>query len=180
MIQLKSKDINQTLETIVINHRFAAQAKQIQFHTHFENLFPIKYDVDLISKVLSNIIDNAIKYSPEHTTIKIQTREVNQFIEITITDQGIGIPAEEVQNLFSRFYRIKNETTQKVKGTGLGLYLSKYFIEAHCGTLEVESEMGVGTSFMIKLPQFLNAEDVGQPGLKTNLVLNEPQEKTNA
>lgn len=180
LVELKSKDINQLLETIVLKHRFAAQAKAIQIQTLFEPLFPLKFDVELISKVLSNLIDNAIKYSPDHTLIQIQTREVDSYIEISIADQGIGIPDEELQNLFSRFYRIKNDTTQKVKGTGLGLYLSKYFIEAHRGSIEVESEPGKGTRFIIRLPIALSESEIIQPGLKIAPIAESNKENANA
>jgi signal transduction histidine kinase len=171
-VHLQSKDINQLLETIITKHSFAAQAKQIQVNTHFEPMFPIKYDADLISKVLSNLIDNAIKYSPQNTAVTIETKEVDHFVEITIQDQGIGIPLEDQQNLFSRFYRVKNDTTQKVKGTGLGLYLSKYFIEAHKGEITVTSEHNQGTCFYIKLPISLNESDLVQPGLTTQIKEN--------
>ncbi len=165
-VHLQSKDLNQILESIILKHRFTAQAKQIQVVTRFEPLFPIKFDPDLITKVLSNLLDNAIKYSPNLTTVTIETREVGEQVEIVIQDQGIGIPEEERQNLFSRFYRIKNETTQKVKGTGLGLYLSKYFIEAHRGTIQVESSVGKGTCFRIRLPLSLKETEVIRPGLR--------------
>ena len=174
-VNLQSKDINQLLESIVLKHRFAAQSKQIQVLTHFEPMFPIKYDTDLISKVLSNLIDNAIKYSAQNTTVTLETKEVDSFVEITIRDQGIGISADEQQNLFSRFYRVKNDTTQKVKGTGLGLYLSKYFIEAHRGEITVMSDHGLGTQFKIKLPIDLNESDTIQPGLKTQLDSKKPR-----
>jgi len=166
-VHLSSKDINSLLETIILKHRYSAQAKQIQILTHFEPLFPTKFDVELISKVLSNLIDNAIKYSPEGTEVRISTREVDHFVEIQIQDQGIGIPESERQNLFSRFYRIKNDTTQKVKGTGLGLYLSKYFIDAHQGSIQVESEPGLGTTFRIFIPIDLNEKSLIPVGLKT-------------
>ncbi len=167
LVNLQSKDINQLLEAIVLKHRFAAQAKHILVETNFEPLFPIKVDADLISKVLSNLIDNAIKYSPENTTLKIETREVEDQVEITIQDQGIGISDSDMQNLFSRFYRVKNDTTIKVKGTGLGLYLSRYFIEAHRGSIAVQSEPSVGTRFIIRLPMDLKETDVVKPGLTT-------------
>ena len=96
-----------------------------------------------------------------------------------IRDQGIGIPQEEQKNLFSRFYRVKNDTTQKIKGTGLGLYLSRYFIEAHRGTLEVESEPNHGTCFRIKLPLNLSEAELPQPGLKTGDFNGKAQSKEN-
>jgi signal transduction histidine kinase len=86
-------------------------------------------------------------------------------VEITLEDQGIGIPESEIGNLFSRFYRINNDTTRSVKGTGLGLYLSKYFIEAHRGELSVESRPGQGTKFLIRLPLELTQTEVVRPGL---------------
>jgi len=179
-VTLQSKDINQLLEAIVIKHRFAAQAKQIQVITHFETLFPIKVDSELISKVLSNLIDNAIKYSPEKTSVTIETREVGSFVEICIQDEGIGIPENELPNLFSRFYRVKNDTTFKVKGTGLGLYLSKYFIESHRGTVDVESQVGHGTKFIIRLPLNLTEAEIIQPELKTKINQETLKETANA
>ncbi len=169
-VNLQSKDINQLLENIVMKHRFAAQSKQILVHPDFEPLFPIRIDSELITKVLSNLIDNAIKYSPEGTRISLHTREIGENIEISIQDQGIGIPESEIQNLFSRFYRVKNDTTIKVKGTGLGLYLSKYFIESHRGTISVESTVGEGTRFLIRLPMNLSEKDLVQPGLTTKKI----------
>jgi signal transduction histidine kinase len=123
-------------------------------------------DSELISKVLSNLIDNAIKYSPENTEVFITTRESGNRIIITIRDEGPGIPESEIPNLFSRFYRVKNDNTYRVKGTGLGLYLSKYFIEAHQGSIELASPPGLGTTFTISLPVALEDQDVVQPGLQ--------------
>jgi signal transduction histidine kinase len=175
-VSLQSKDVNQILETIVLKHRFSAQAKQILVKTDFETLFPIKVDADLLSKVLGNLLDNAIKYSPESTTVTISTREIEDSVEIVIADQGIGIPNSEIQNLFSRFYRIKNDATYKVKGTGLGLYLSRYFIEAHRGSIRVQSNEA-GTSFVIRLPMDLQAADLIDTGLKTRLKNNNSELK---
>jgi signal transduction histidine kinase len=174
-VQLQSKDINLMLEQVISNLRFVFQMKKIRVETDFEPLFPIKLDPELISKVLSNLIDNAIKYSPEETTVSIQTREIGEFIEIRICDQGVGIPASELPHLFSRFYRVKNEATRKTKGSGLGLYLSKYFIEAHRGTVAVTSEPEKGTTFTIMLPMELTEAKLPKAGLRIgNLNKEEP------
>ncbi len=164
-VQLQSKDINQILEQVLLKLRFVAQSKRIRFLTEFEPLFPIKIDVELIGKVLSNLIENAIKYSHEEKTVKIQTRETGNFVEVTIEDHGIGISKEDQQHLFGRFHRIKNSETLKIKGSGLGLYLSKYFIEAHRGTISVMSEPGQGSKFTILLPLDLQDSSLPQPGL---------------
>ncbi len=164
-VNLQSRDLNQLLEQVVLKHRFGAQAKQIEVRLDFEPLFPIRVDATLISKVLSNLLDNAIKYSPEKTSVTLTTRESGDHVEITIEDQGIGIPEAEIGNLFSRFYRINNDTTRSVKGTGLGLYLSRYFIEAHHGEISVDSRPGKGTRFLIRLPMELTQAEVVRPGL---------------
>lgn len=166
-VQLQSKDINQLLEQVILKLRFVAQSKKIQIITDFEPLFAIKIDIELISKVLSNLIDNAIKYSAEGTTVHVTTREVGQFVEIKVRDQGIGMSESDLAHLFGRFYRIKNEATQKIKGSGLGLYLSKYFIEAHRGEITVTSEINSGTEFTVLLPLELSETNLPQVGLTT-------------
>ena len=165
-VQLQSKDINQLLEQVIQKLRFVSQMKRIRIVTDFEPQFPIKLDPELISKVLSNLIDNAIKYSAEETTVTIRTREINERVEISVIDEGVGIAAEEIPHLFSRFHRLKNEATQKTKGSGLGLYLSRYFIEAHRGSISVTSKPGVGTTFSILLPIDLSESMLNQAGLK--------------
>ncbi len=177
-VNLQSRDLNQLLEQVVLKHRFGAQAKQIEVRLDFEPLFPIRIDATLISKVLSNLLDNAIKYSPEKTAVTLTTRESGDHVDITIEDQGIGIPEDEIGNLFSRFYRINNDTTRSVKGTGLGLYLSRYFIEAHRGELSVDSRPGIGTRFRIRLPMELTPAQVVRPGLPLNAILTSKNKET--
>jgi signal transduction histidine kinase len=178
-VNLQSRDLNQLLEQVVLKHRFSAQAKQIEVRLDFEPLFPIRLDATLISKVLSNLIDNAIKYSPERTAITLTTRESGDRVEVTIEDQGIGIPEDEIGNLFSRFYRINNDATKSVKGTGLGLYLSRYFIEAHRGELSVESRPGKGTRFLIRLPLELTQTEVVRPGLPLDGIRSQKDKEKN-
>ncbi len=173
-VSLQSKDVNPLLEAVISKHRFNAGSKKISIETDFEPLFPIRIDAELISKVLSNLIDNAIKYSPENTTVRISTRESGDRVTITIQDQGVGIPESEMPNLFSRFYRVKNDNTYRVKGTGLGLYLSRYFIEAHQGSIEVYSTEGHGTTFTISLPVNLKDQEVNQPGLRFQKPVTKP------
>jgi signal transduction histidine kinase len=98
------------------------------------------------------LIDNAIKYSPSDSEVIIESKENDEWIIISVQDSGIGMTEEEKQNLFTRFYRAKNDTTTAIPGTGLGLYLTKYFIEAHRGRVEVDSEKNNGSTFRIFLP----------------------------
>ncbi len=151
-IRFESKDINQLIERSIESFRAQAKARQIIINLDLEPLFPVKIDLSLISKVINNLIDNAIKYSLPGSQIQIKSKEVDDWIEIAVRDHGIGMSPEEVKNLFTRFYRAKNDTTTAISGTGLGLYLTKYFIEAHQGRVEVESIQGQGSTFKIYLP----------------------------
>ncbi|MBC7691085.1 MAG: CHASE2 domain-containing protein [Methylotenera sp.] len=149
---LESKDINQLIEKSIEGFRTQARAARIQINVQLDPLFPIKIDPSLISKVLNNLIDNALKYSPAGSQITVESHETGEWVEILVKDQGIGLSEVERTSLFTRFYRAKNDTTTQVTGTGLGLYLTKFFIEAHQGKVEVQSEAGRGSTFKILLP----------------------------
>jgi signal transduction histidine kinase len=151
-LRYESKDINQIIEKAVDSFSAIARAREIIIETDLEPLFPVSIDVSLISKVINNLIDNALKYSPEKSVVRIQSREIDGFVKISVSDQGIGMSPEELSQLFTRFYRAKNDTTTKVSGTGLGLYLTKYFIEAHGGKVVVNSTKGKGSVFEIWIP----------------------------
>lgn len=147
-----AKDINQIIEDVLSKHEFLARVKKIKFHSELEPLFPIHVDPDLVRQVLSNLIENAIKYSPEETQIRISTQETDGFVCIQIQDQGGGIPEDEIPYVFSQFFRSKNAKISTIKGSGLGLHLAKYFTELHGGELFVESTYGQGSTFTVKLP----------------------------
>ncbi|MBI2711976.1 MAG: CHASE2 domain-containing protein [Bdellovibrio sp.] len=151
-IQLASRDINQLIEKSITDLQTLATHRRIKIHSNLEPLFPIKIDPALISKVINNLIDNAIKYSPEGGEIQVRSYEEDDWLVVSVQDQGIGMSEEEKQNLFTRFYRAKNDTTTMISGTGLGLYLTKYFVEAHRGFVDVDTQKGKGSTFRIYLP----------------------------
>ncbi len=150
--RLESKDLNQLVERAVESFKAPARARFSTIECDLEPLFPIRMDGSLIQKVLHNLIDNALKYSPEGSTIRVQTRDLGEFVELSIQDQGIGLSDEEQENLFQKFYRAKRSATSHVAGSGLGLYLCRYFVEAHSGTISVSSTPGHGSTFTIRLP----------------------------
>lgn len=151
-LHFESKDINQLIERSVDGFKAQARARKTQLVTNLDPLFPVRIDPGLIFKVINNLIDNALKYSPAGSKVTIESREEGEWIEISVRDQGIGMSHDEMENLFTRFYRAKNDTTTVITGTGLGLYLTKYFIEAHGGRVEVSSIQGQGSRFKILLP----------------------------
>ncbi len=148
----QSRDVNALLDEVIHKHEFLARVKKIQILKEYETLFPVSLDPDLIKQVFSNLIENAIKYSPDETKILVSTEEKNGFIVIQIADQGHGIPPEDLPNLFMKFYRSQQAKSSPIKGSGLGLYLAKYFIELHNGRIFVESTYGQGSTFTIELP----------------------------
>jgi signal transduction histidine kinase len=160
-LQLESKDINNIVEQAIERYRSHAENADIKIILQLEPLFPIKFDVSLLSKVLANLIDNALKYSNKGTEITISTREVGSWVEIKVKDQGIGLSDQDLDSLFTRFYRSKVASTKGIAGTGLGLYLTKYFVEAHEGEVSVESKLGEGSVFTIKLPLTMKNSHTG-------------------
>lgn len=151
-LQKTSKDINASILEVVDSRRFLAAEKNITLTTDLEPMFSFKFDPKLIKRVLGNLLENAIKYSGENRKIILTSREEVNWIRITVQDEGIGIPFEEHDKIFTKFYRCDNDFTKKNNGTGLGLYLVKYFVELHRGMVDLKSEVGRGSTFTISLP----------------------------
>ena len=105
-----------------------------------------------LDEVFSNLITNAIKYSPEGGTITISAKKENEYLKIAVSDTGYGIDSEYLDKIFTRFFRVKDQNTRSINGTGLGLAIVKSIVEAHHGNIKVASEPGKGTTFTILLP----------------------------
>lgn len=114
---------------------------------------PIIGDKDRIEQVVINIISNSIKYTPEKGKITVKLLKDGEYIYIKIGDNGMGIPKEDASRLFERFYRVDKARTRVLGGTGLGLSIAKQIVEAHKGSITLESDYGKGTEVTIKLPQ---------------------------
>ncbi len=109
------------------------------------------WDSDRICQVIQNLVSNAIKYSPNGEEVVVRAEESGDRVRVSVSDRGIGIPAEALPRLFDRFYRAENVQTGS-KGLGLGLYIAKSLVEAHGGTMTVESMLGEGSTFVFTLP----------------------------
>jgi signal transduction histidine kinase len=152
ILNKKSNDINRIIQQALKRLRPIATAKSISIEESLEPLFSVECDEDLIRQVLTNLIDNAIKYSPAGQKVIVRSREEEGFIRVEVEDFGPGIPRDQLPLMFRKFSRFLRPMKEQVKGTGLGLYLSKYFIELHGGTIRVRSEEGKGTTFTFTLP----------------------------
>lgn len=151
-LQKSSKDINSVLREIIKKYQFNARLKNISLVSTLEPMFSVKVDADLIKQVFSNIVENAIKYSPEGSQVKIASKEEDGQVRVSVTDSGPGIAADEVENIFLKFYRSKEAKASPIKGSGLGLYLAKYFVDLHGGNILVESTPQQGSTFTVQLP----------------------------
>lgn len=151
-LHFHSKDVNSLVREVVAKLDYLAKSKSIEIRMELETLFSIRFDVDLMKQVLSNLIENAIKYSPENTSILVTTEEREGWIVVQVADQGPGIPEDELPRIFMKFYRSRNAKGSVIKGSGLGLYLAKYFVELHKGRITVDSTEGQGSTFTVELP----------------------------
>jgi signal transduction histidine kinase len=109
-------------------------------------------DKDALSRAINNLLDNASKFSPDKKEISIHVRKDKTNVIIEIKDKGIGIPPNELDRIFDKFYQGRNTLRQSFQGTGLGLTLVKHTVEAHGGSMTVKSRIGEGSTFSVILP----------------------------
>jgi len=153
-------DMKEVIETVLASYRYQISNTKFDVQTNMQPDLPsVLIDSDAMAQVISNLLDNAMKYSGEvkQLTITMETRGADLSIEIA--DHGIGISRTEQTKIFEKFYRVGDGLVHDVKGSGLGLSLVKHIIEAHHGTISVESEVGKGSRFRILLPVSQKAAD---------------------
>jgi signal transduction histidine kinase len=132
-----------------------AQKKNIKLDlkTDTENEYKVKADEESLKELFFIFLDNAIKYSPEETTITVSLEKKDHIVLVSIQDQGIGIEAKDIPHIFDRFYRAdKSRSKNTVAGYGLGLSIAQKIVQTYNGTINVKSKPGEGTSFIIRLP----------------------------
>jgi signal transduction histidine kinase len=112
----------------------------------------VDVDPDRISQVVTNLVTNAVRYSPNGGEIRVSGTAHEGTVVVSVRDQGIGIPPDRAGRIFEKFYRVDNAVTRAVGGTGLGLAISRELVEAHGGRMWVESTPGVGSTFTFSLP----------------------------
>lgn len=149
---MQSNRIDRTIDEAFTTMLPHAQQKQLHLSVDLEsNLPPIVYDHDKMIQVLTNLLGNAIKFTPESGQITISARRRGEDLAVSVSDSGMGIPKEALPKLFTQFYRV-HRPGKEIKGTGLGLAIVSRIVTDHGGRIDVESEVDKGTTFTVLLP----------------------------
>lgn len=147
----------------VDRNKLLAEERNITISVGGQVQAPVHGDADLLMTALRNLIDNAIRYSPEHSAVGVGLRERDGFALISVTDQGPGISAEEQERVFERFYRVDSARSSQTGGTGLGLSIVKHVLANHGGEVSLWSQEGQGSTFTLRIPT-LDEQDLDLEG----------------
>lgn len=152
-------DTKALLEKVVLIQRQSTHKHQIKLD--IRSAIPmIIGDEDKLDQILTNLLNNAIKYSPNGGEITVHAVVEDGHLLIGVEDQGLGIPKEHLAKVFDKFHRVNNEDNRKIYGTGLGLYLVKHLVESvHMGKIWVESEVGKGSTFLVRIPTEIDIDE---------------------
>ena len=153
---LKKADVNYAIQKIV--SIFAEQQKNRKIILNLnKNLAPARLDEDKFQQIMTNLVDNALKYSDKDVSVTTENNE--NFVLIKVKDEGVGIKNEDKDKIFKKFSRLENHLTSTTQGNGLGLYITKRLVEQMSGEITFESISGCGTTFIVKFPIY-NSEEV--------------------
>jgi two-component system phosphate regulon sensor histidine kinase PhoR len=145
-------DVARILDETVALMRPRAKEQGVDLVLSCCELVPVQADPKSVEEIFNNLISNAVNYSPDGGKVTITAKGLGEYIEVKVEDTGVGIAPEELPKIFDKFYRVKHPKTRRVIGTGLGLAIVKGAVEAHHGTIDVESVLDNGTTFRVLLP----------------------------
>jgi len=148
--------ISECVQDAIDQSRLNAENRQVQILYKNELQTYVNGDREQLTMAINNLIENAINYSPDKTRVAIALKELDGICEISITDQGIGIPEKDLERIFERFYRVDPARSRMTGGTGLGLSIVKHIVTNHGGDVSVWSVEGAGSTFTIRLPLLVN------------------------
>jgi two-component system, OmpR family, phosphate regulon sensor histidine kinase PhoR len=153
VLEQASMQLSEVLEATAALMRAKAESQGVHLKLELPEPIPlIQADRRSMDEVFTNLISNAVNYSPDGGEVKVCVVPREGYLEVLVSDTGVGIEPEEVPKIFDKFYRVKHPKTRQVMGTGLGLAIVKAILESHRGSVRVESQPGVGTTFHVLLP----------------------------
>jgi len=151
---LKACPLKPIVTRVIAGLQKQAQDKEVIIKIEIAQDLPdIFADEARIAQVLLNLIDNAVKYNRQKGIITISTKEKNEFVQVDVSDTGVGISDKDLPRLFERFYRVDKARSRELGGTGLGLSIVKHIVSAHHGEVSVTSILGQGSTFSFTIPK---------------------------
>lgn len=152
--KMETVQLSDVVQKIVEFLRPEAEKRNISFDAHFPKDLPaVQADVSDMEKLFSNLVNNAIKYNVDKGKISIEGSKEESYVCIRVKDTGVGISKENLKHIFDDFFRVEDEKTKKISGTGLGLTIAKRIVDSHFGRIEVQSTVGKGSTFSVFLPR---------------------------
>lgn len=152
-LEISESDVEKIIEQVTerLNHEAELKNIKLNFVKETQNIPKVNIDEPKIIEVITNLVDNAIKYSPEKSEVKVTPKKDGDMLKISVTDHGIGIPEDFRDKLFQKFSRAHNAIQHQPNGNGIGLFLVKKIIDAHHGKISIASKEGKGTTFTVYL-----------------------------
>jgi signal transduction histidine kinase len=155
-LELETQDLNELIGEKVEELQRISEKHKIIFAPG--KLQHLAFDRERIGQVITNLVSNAVKYSPGADEVKIVTESAGEHVRVSVIDRGLGIPEDARPRIFDRFYRVENRKNEALPGMGLGLYISAAIVRRHGGSISVDSQPGKGSVFSFTLP--LNAVEI--------------------
>jgi two-component system phosphate regulon sensor histidine kinase PhoR len=152
-VELRSADLADIAASVVAEMRPEAQRKHIDLAFCAAAVPRLAVDPDRMAQLLGNLISNAVKFTPDGGKVEVSLGMDEDQAVLSVADTGVGIPAADRERIFERFFRTATATRQVIPGTGLGLAIAKDIVEAHHGTIAVDSDEGRGSTFLIRIPR---------------------------
>ena len=161
----KVLNLKDLISEAIDSSRLSAEDREISIICSFPEGVNVLGDRSQVEMAISNLIENAINYSPNGTRVAITLRAVDNLAEISISDQGLGIPEKDLERIFERFYRVDPARSRATGGTGVGLSIVKHVVTNHGGDISVWSVEGSGSTFTIRLPMYLIPDDINETNM---------------
>jgi two-component system phosphate regulon sensor histidine kinase PhoR len=151
-LEREELDLKEVAQSVITTMQKMFETKKLKYEMLSDSEVNVRGNRRGLEQVFYNLLDNAIKYTPEGGSIKVTLRQNGDGIRVSVEDTGIGIPPEDLHRVFERFYRVDKSRSREMGGTGLGLSIVKHLVQLHGGAIEVESKMNEGSTFSFQLP----------------------------